>query len=99
MTARVHIITLITGEYADTSRQVVGAYLDYAKALARQSEVEDALILHGLDRESVRARLQAGGEYEEDGATEALAKDLGLSYVYMSYNGFFVSMESIYLNG
>lgn len=99
MTARVHIITLITGEYADTSRQVVGAYLDYAAAAARKAELEDLLVLHGLDLESVRNRLRADGEYTTPGAEEAFAQDAGLGYLYMSYNGFFVDLSSYYLNG
>jgi hypothetical protein len=96
---RVHLVTLITGEYSDTTRQVVGAYLDYAKASARKAELEDLFALHGLDKESVRNRLRADGEYTVPGAEEAFTKDAGLGYVYMSYNGFHVDLSSYHLNG
>lgn len=95
----VHIITLVTGEYSDTCRQVVGAYLDEGKALARKQELYDLTVMYGLDYASTRERVSVGGDYVEEGAEEGFAKDSGIDYTYISYTGLGVFMESIPLLG
>jgi len=104
MTARVHIVTLITGECSDVSRQVVGAYLDYSKALARKEEIERLIEKHGLNRDSIRTKLadafdDTSTDEDETDRELAFAKDIGVDYVYVSYTGLFVSLSSYYLNG
>ena len=95
----VHIVTLVTGEFEDTSRQVVGAYLDEGKALARKRELEEIIELCALDYQSTRERVSTGGDYALEGSEEELQKLAGLDYVYISYNGLGVFMESIPLIG
>ena len=95
----VHIVTLVTGEYEDTSRQVIGAYLNEDKARARMRELEEILELCALDRQSIRARIMTGGPDAPEGMEESAAKLAGLEDIYVSYNGVGVFLESITLLG
>ena len=97
--AMVHIVTLVTGEYEDTSRQVVGAYLDEEKAVARARELEAILELCALDRTSTRARVMTGGPDIPEGMDESAAMLAGLDSIYVSYNGVGVFIDSITLLG
>ena len=97
--AMVHIVTLVTGEYEDTNRQVIGAYLDEEKAVARARELEAILELCALDRTSTRARIMAGGPDAPEGMEESAALLAGLDSIYVSYNGVGVFIDSIRLLG
>lgn len=96
--AKVYMITLATGEYDDRCVQHIGAYLDYDTANKRRIELEDLIKKHHLDREGVRESLR--NDDRDTTLDEAnFVEESGLEYVYVSYNGVEVYLDSYELLG
>jgi hypothetical protein len=94
--AKVHMITLVSGAYGLPRH--VGAYLDYNVANRRRIELEDLLIKHKLDPVSVRAAV-AADEYDTTDHELEFINEAGISYVWASYTGIRVYLESYDLLG
>ena len=97
--AKVHMITLVSGEYDDRHVMHVGAYLDYDKAHLRRNELELLIAKHHLDRDSVRRQLRGDDDRDTTLDEANFLEEAGLDFIYVSYNGVSVYLDSYSLLG
>lgn len=95
--AKVHMITLISGEYDDVMRLHGGAYLDYNTAIARVRQLEDLITKYRLDREGMRQALRDDRDTSEE--EQKFIDESGLDFCWVSYTGIAVYLDSYDLLG